>query len=133
MTGPCSTSALGSASASTSAPVVASAGAGAANAARSAAARIDAGRASVIVSPRPGTRNAVWRARFTRSPVLNAASFVKICRSAQYRTRVPVTPFFTLPMTRSSLPDVNGANGASGPMPCASSKTPGSPRWNDMA
>ncbi len=52
-------------------------------AARDAAASIDDGRASVMVIPSPGTRNAVWRARLTRSCVLKRASGVKICRSAQ--------------------------------------------------
>lgn len=62
--------------------------------------------------------------------MLNFASEVKICRSAQYRTRDPVTPFFTLPATRNSLPEVKGVNGASGPSPA---NVPGSPRWNDIA
>ena len=39
---------------------------------------------------------------------------VKICRSAQYRMRVPVTPLATLPTTRSSLRSSNGVKGASG-------------------
>lgn len=84
-TGPCSRTGVASCSAPAgAAPSDAPAsGADTASAARWAAAAIDAGRASVIVSPSPGTRNAVCRARLTRSPVLNAASLVKICRSAQ--------------------------------------------------
>ncbi len=35
----------------------------------------------------------VWRARVTSSSKTNVASRVKICRSGQNRTRVPVTPF----------------------------------------
>ena len=37
--------------------------------------------------------NEVCRARVTSSSKSNVASLVKICRSGQNRTRVPVTPF----------------------------------------
>ncbi len=85
--------------------------------------------------PSPGTRNAVCRARSRISSRWNVAPFVKICGSAQYRMRVPVTFLPTLPTTRSSLPDTKGANGASGVgfAGSASVNTPGSPRWNDIA
>ena len=88
-----------------------------------------------MVMPSPGTRNAVWRARDVRSASENCASRMKICRSAQYRTRVPVTPLAAFPTTRSTLPDTNGSKGASGDggPPGSSAKMPGSPRWNDMA
>ena len=71
--------------------------------------------------------NEVWRARVTSSSQVNAASRVKIWRSGQKRIRVPVTPFLTrLPLCS---PDC-GANAADGPSPA---KTPGAPRWNDIA
>ena len=72
--------------------------------------------------------NEVWRARVTSSSKVNVASLVKICRSGQNRIRVPVTPFFTRPPLRSG--PTAAVNGASGPSP---SKTPGAPRWNDIA
>ena len=81
----------------------------------------------------PGTRKAVWRARVASSSSWKAASFVKICRSAQYRMRVPVTPRGALPVTRSSLRSSKGVNGESGEGAPLSAKTPGSPRWNDIA
>ena len=42
--------------------------------------------------------NDVWRARVTSSSKAKCASLVKICRSGQNRTRVPVTPFLTRPI-----------------------------------
>ena len=56
------------------------------------------GRSSRTTISSPGTRNAVCRARCASSSRLKAASFVKICRSAQYRMRVPVTPFAARPV-----------------------------------
>ncbi len=68
----------------------------------------------------------VWRARVTSSSQVNAASLVKICRSGQNRTRVPVTPF----LTRAPLCSPEAAS-KSPPGP-ASAKTPGKPRWKDI-
>ena len=84
-------------------------------------------RRSVRVSSSPGTMNEVCRARVSSSSQVKVASRVKIWRSGQNRTRVPVTPFFTRPPLRR--PDC-GSNGAFGPSPA---KTPGAPRWNDIA
>ncbi len=71
----------------------------------------------------PGTRNAVWRARWCRFSRESLASLRKICRSAQYRTRVPVRVLgiFFLAL-RSPLP---ASKPASGPAPL---KAPGTPR-----
>ncbi len=70
--------------------------------------------------------NEVCRARVTSSSQVNLASLVKIWRSGQNRTRVPVTPFLTrLPLCR---PDF-ASNEAEGPSP---EKTPGKPRWKDI-
>ncbi len=60
-------------------------------------------RSSRMRSVRPGTRNEVCRALASSPSTSKVASRRKICRSAQYRTRVPVTPRRTLPMTSSSL------------------------------
>ena len=71
--------------------------------------------------------NEVWRARVTSSSQANVASRVKIWRSGQKRTRVPVTPFLTRrPLCR---PDF-GSKRPDGPSP---GNTPGTPRWNDIA
>ncbi len=56
---------------------------------------------TTIVSP--GTRKEVCRARARSPSRSNAASLRKICRSAQYRTRVPVTPRLAVPMTSRAL------------------------------
>ncbi len=70
-------------------------------------------RRSRITSSRPGTRNDVCRARVTSSSRTKVASLVKICRSGQNRTRVPVTPFATrLPLCS---PDC-GREGGLGPL-----------------
>ena len=80
-------------------------------------------RRSRITSSRPGTMNDVWRAR-PRSPSSSkVASLVKIWRSGQKRTRVPVLVFATRPPLRVR-PDFSW-NDASGPSPA---KTPGTPR-----
>ena len=52
-------------------------------------------RRSLSVSCSPGTMNEVCRARVTSSSQVNFASRVKIWRSGQNRTLVPVTPFLT--------------------------------------
>ena len=67
----------------------------------------------------------------------NAASRRNTCRSAQYRTRVPVTPRLTRPASRSTEESTKGVKGTSGPgaapRPDGSAKVPGSPRRKLMA
>ena len=70
----------------------------------------------------PGTRNAVCRARAWMSARSSSASFRKIWRSGQNRTRVPVTPFFALPATRRPERSMKTASG-SGP-----ANSPATPR-----
>ncbi len=79
-----------------------------------------------MTSSSPGTMNEVCRARVTSSSKTKAASLVKIWRSGQNRCRVPVTPFATrLPLCS---PDC-GVKASFGFSP---SKTPGTPRRNDI-
>ncbi len=90
-------------------------------------------RSSRRTSSRPGTRYDVWRSLTTSSSVWNLAVLEKICRSAQYRMRVPVTAFATLPTVSSRDASVNGSKGASGVGPDdGSRKNPGSPRRKAM-
>ena len=69
----------------------------------------------------------VCRARLSRSSKTNVASLVKICRSGQNRTWVPVRFLATRPPLRVN-PDF-AVNDAAGPSP---PNTPGTPRWKDM-
>ena len=78
--------------------------------------------ASVTRIVRPGTRNAVCRARAATSSKEIVASGRKICRSGQNRTRVPVTRLATRRTVVSPEPGTNFAVGR-GP-----SKAPGVPR-----
>ena len=72
--------------------------------------------------------NEVCRARVTSSSQVNVASRVKIWRSGQNRTRVPVTPFLTrLPLCRPGLR-------LERPRRLRRRRTRrGHPRWNDIA
>ena len=68
-------------------------------------------RASRTTRVRPGTRKAVWRARLCSSSTETVASLRNVCRSAQYRIRVPVFFLVTLPVIRIPEPSTNGASG----------------------
>ena len=83
--------------------------------------------------PSPGTRNAVCRARSTRSSSWNAAPL---------REDLPVGPVADpragdasrhLADDAQLAVERNGVNGASGRSRRRPSNTPGSPRWNDIA
>ena len=77
---------------------------------------------------RPGTRNAVWRARASRFSQEKPSVDGKIWKSAQKRTRVPVWDFFTLPTVLRVEPSTKGVKGELGVRCFESSNSPGSPR-----
>ena len=83
-------------------------------------------RASTTSKASPGTRKLVCRARSYRSGSDSCASLRKICRSGQYRMRVPVTPRL---VRLSFCRLLSGVNRAVGPVP---SKRPGTPRRKDI-
>ena len=81
----------------------------------------------------PGTKNAVWRALSVSSSEAKLDFFPNICGSGQNRTRVPVTPFLVVPTLARTLSLTNGVKSDSGEGAAESAKTPGSPRWKDIA